>query len=128
MPRAKVVGGDEATRDLRRVTDRIAEAADLEAKRAGERLVSLVVPKVPRVTGALAGSLGVSTGAGVVEAGYDGSLPYTGYIEFGGSHGRPYVAAGRYLYPTAAAEPGRFRADAEQSATRTIRGYAWSRT
>jgi hypothetical protein len=123
--RLSVVGADEAFRDLARVVDRIGAAAEVEARRAGERLVSLVVPKVPRQTGRLAGSLTVDVLEGGAAAGYDGTAEYAGWIEFGGSHGRPYVDGGRYLYPTA--DPDAFVRALEASATDTIARYPWSK-
>lgn len=127
MPdRTELVGAEAAFRDLETVADRVAKAADLEARRASERLVSLVVPRVPKVSGALAGSLGVVDVGEGAAAGYDGSVAYAGYIEFGGFHGRPYVDEGRYLYPTATTEGDRFVADLEQTTERTIGGMSWS--
>jgi len=64
--------------------------------------------RVPVRSGRLRGSVevGRSVEGEGAEVGIGGGVPYAGWIEFGGTRGRPYVASGRYLYPTAlAAEP-----------------------
>ena len=86
----------------------------------------MVRSKVPRVKGWLAASVATIAapmfgGEGAAVGMGGGEVPYAGWIEFGGSRGRPLVAGGRYLSPTAehdndaarAAETVRRRPDKE---------------
>lgn len=54
---------------------------------------------VPRRSGRLAASIRAEVGVGEVDAlaAMGEGVPYAGWIEFGGSRGRPYVADGRYM-------------------------------
>lgn len=81
---------------------------------------------VPVQSGQLAGSVTVEVGPPVsVGIGAGAASEYAGWIEFGGTRGRPYVATGRYLYPAAdAAEPDVIAA-AEQAATTETKGMQW---
>jgi hypothetical protein len=121
----QVVGATEAFRDLERVVEKIDRAAELEARRQAERLVGLVVPKVPRVSGRMAASLAAVDTPGGAAAGYDGSAPWAGWVEYGGSRGRPYVSGGRYLYPTVDAKE--IEHELEQVAEHEIARYVWSK-
>ena len=121
----QVVGAREAFRDLERVVEKIDRSATLEARRQAERLVGLVVPKVPRVSGRMAASLAAVDTPGGAAAGYDGSAPYAGWVEYGGSRGRPYVRGGRYLYPTV--DASEVEHALEQVADDEIARFAWSK-
>lgn len=52
-------------------------------------------------------------------------VPYAGWIEFGGSRGRPYVAQGRYLYPTAKAAAGLLERAGAKAARIEIGRFHW---
>jgi phage gpG-like protein len=82
--------------------------------------------RVPHLSGQLAGSVTSSTddeGAGV---GYDGSVPYDAWIEFGGVRGRPHVPEGRYVYPTALDAQDEFAAIAADAAADSAGRFAWT--
>jgi hypothetical protein len=106
---------------LFRKIDRDADAA---FGRVADGVAGAVRGRVPHRTGRLAGSVeaqhgtdpGVGIGAGV---------PYAGWIEFGGTRGRPYVPTGRYLYPTALAAEPLLVAAGEITAQRNIGGMHW---
>lgn len=63
---------------------------------------------VPRRTGRLASSIRPASTQRTGQVAYSSPtrVPYAGWIEFGGSRGRPYVSRGRYLFPAAEAERG----------------------
>lgn len=126
-PRMEVVGARDAFADVARVVDKVAGDVEAVGVREAQRLVSLVVPKVPKVSGRMADSLGVEHELGGAAAGYDGSAPYAAYVEFGGSHGRPYVGDGRYLYPTARGPADAFERELAQVTDDEIRRYRWSK-
>ena len=62
-------------------------------------------------------AMGVSIGAGV---------PYAGWIEFGGSRGRPHIPEGRYLYPTALDSEAEFAEMAADAASDSVGRFSWS--
>lgn len=125
--REQIIGADEAFRDLKEVAGKINSAAVAEALQQARHLVPLVQAKVPKVTGRLRASLAaaLTTNRDGAIAGYNGRAPYAGWIEFGGSKGRPYAAEGRYLYPTA--EEANVTAALEDAAERTIGAFSWSK-
>ena len=99
-------------------------SADAAYGRVADGVAGVVRARVPHRTGQLAGSVeaihgdppGVGIGAGV---------PYAGWIEFGGTRGRPYIDAGRYLYPTAQAAEPLLVAAGELTAERDVKGMRW---
>ena len=54
-------------------------------------------------------------------------VPYAGWIEFGGSRGRPMVKRGRYVYPTALDSQPMAVLAARYAADTGIRGFSWPR-
>ena len=103
----------------------IERGAQSEFKRTADQTASLVSGRVPHRSGRLASSVrGQATpkGASVVMG---AGVPYAGWIEYGGGHGRPYVASGRYLEPTARAATPAFQHAAETAARNQIRGMRW---
>jgi hypothetical protein len=54
-------------------------------------------------------------------------VPYAGWIEFGGSRGRPMVKRGRYVYPTALGTQPQAVAAAAYAADESIGGFPWPR-
>lgn len=95
-------------KELQRALKAFDEGAkDLKAanKLAAEYVAKKAASKVPVLTGRMRASIRAAGQArgGLVRMG-KGSLPYAGPLEFGGYPGsRPYIAAGRYLFPTAKA-------------------------
>ena len=122
----EVVGLDELVTGAEDLAKRIGHSAGPAMEKGAGRAAELVRGSVPRLTGALASS--VTTGSDHEGQGYLGmgeGLPYAGWIEYGGTRGRAYVDAGRYLYPAAvAAEPALVVAASDQ-AKQEIGGYPW---
>lgn len=123
----ELVGLAEARRDLVRWADQLAPAIQERTVPFADRLAERVRGSVPVLTGMLASSVEVvpeltehgsriSLGAGV---------PYAGWIEFGGSRGRPLMPEGRYLYPAAVGAEDEFARLAEQTAEDTVRRFPW---
>jgi len=127
--RVEIVGGPQAMADLRRWADQVGPAVAKAAAPFAERVADTVRNRVPVLTGQLAGSVEASTddeaGPGVTVVMGDG-VPYAGWIEFGGSRGRPYVPEGRYLYPSAAAATDEYAQVASDAATDTVGRFPWS--
>jgi hypothetical protein len=125
----ELVGVAPAMRDIDRWADQLGPAVDREALAFGGQVAGRVTDRVPVLTGMLASSvdavdlggdeygIGVTMGEGV---------PYAGWIEFGGSRGRPFIPEGRYLYPTAMAAEDDWRREASDIADATARSYPWS--
>jgi hypothetical protein len=52
-------------------------------------------------------------------------IAYAGWIEFGGTRGRPYFPEGRYLFPTALEAEAEIVAAGEQAANKEIGAMRW---
>lgn len=125
-PAVKFIGADAAMDDLRDWTEHVAPAVAEAAEPLTQRVADVVSQRVPHLSGQLAGSLTTTRddeGAGV---GYDGSVPYDAWIEFGGSRGRDYVPEGRYIYPTAAEAGDEFAQLAGHAAAQSAERFPWS--
>lgn len=121
------VGVDDAMADLRRWADQVSPAvAKAAADPFAQRVADSVSARVPHLSGQLAGSIEATSDDESVAVGYDGSVAYDGWIEFGGTRGRPYVPDGRYLYPTALAAQDEFAQVAADAATETVGRFSWS--
>jgi len=84
---------------LRRLAARAPDVGRDAARDTATAVAARARAAVPHRSGRLAGSVGVDTdgdGAAVVA-----TAPYAGWIEYGGSRGRPYVSGGRYFGPAA---------------------------
>ena len=104
---------------------KIDTSADTAFGVVADHVAVAVRIRVPRRSGRLAGSVVATRDARGAEVGIGGGVPYAGWIEFGGTRGRPYVPTGRYLYPTAlAAEPVLVTAG-ELAAQREIGAMHW---
>jgi|SRR5580765_3085219 len=92
---------------------------------SAEQTASTVRARVPVKSGALRASVrDVMRGnVGRVEMG--AGLPYAGWIEFGGSRGRPRARRGRYEYPAAKRTERAFIKHCSDAATSEIRGMRW---
>jgi phage gpG-like protein len=121
-----LVGVDDAMADLRRWADEVAPAVAKAAEPFAARVAEQAAGAVPVVSGQLAGSIESSSDVDGVAVGYDGSVPYDGWIEFGGTRGRPYVSEGRYLYPTALAAADEFAQVASDAADDLAGRFSWS--
>jgi hypothetical protein len=97
----KLKGVDDLIRGARRLTDNVEDGARDVGRIVADQLAASARSSVPRLTGRLAGSVTsrVSPGAGTAMAGMGEGLIYAGWIEYGGSRGRPHVRA-RQRCPT----------------------------
>lgn len=94
--RAEVDDGD--VRRLKRETAQAAErSVAVSAPGAAGGLALHTRAVVPRRTGRLASSITVRPVPDGAEVRMGDGIPYAGWIEYGGTRGRPYVAKGRYL-------------------------------
>jgi bacteriophage HK97-gp10 putative tail-component len=96
-----------------------------EFKRTADQTASLVAARVPRRSGRLASSVRGETNVKGASVAMGAGVPYAGWIEYGGGHGRPYVASGRYLEPTAKAAAPAFQRAGETAARNQIRSMRW---
>jgi len=122
----KFVGDEAALADMRRWADQVAPAVAKAAEPFAQRVADVVAGRVPHLSGQLAASVEATSddeGAGV---GYDGSVPYDAWIEFGGSRGRPHVPEGRYLYPSAVDAQDEFATVAADAAADSVGRFSWS--
>ncbi len=111
-PTVEVVGLKALARDLAKASDPRAGEVLGYMKRAGVQAANPVADatrsSLPHDTGSLSGDVRVSanrTGA-TIRMGRK-SIPYAGWVEFGGTRhrphttSRPFIADGRYLFPAA---------------------------
>jgi len=117
------------TRELKRGAGRLAGNIDTAAqaafKRTADQAGTLVRSRVPHLTGRLAASVETDATDHGALVGMGAGLPYAGWIEFGGGHGRPYIATGRYVYPTALHSVATLQRAGEDAARSEIRRMAW---
>ena len=107
-PLAQVVGLKALIKDLSKMTDprsgAMVKAMVAAGKQSMDPIANAVRSAYPSDSGNLRGSVrqsGTRTGA-VVRVGSKAKVPYAGPVDFGGYPGdRPFIADGRYLYPTA---------------------------
>jgi hypothetical protein len=114
-PVVGIVGMAALRRDVNRMTDDVSGPLYAAIKRAGLQVAEPVaaavrarLPSGPRTTGRLQGDVRVGatrTGASVRMG--RKTVPYAGWVEFGGTRKRPwpserpFVKDGRYLFPAA---------------------------
>jgi hypothetical protein len=115
-------GIPELFRGSRDLFDKIEAAAPKSFGDVAERRARLARAAVPRASGALAGSVGTE-GPEVL---YGDGLPYAGWVEFGGTRGRPYMPEGRYFYPvTAIGIDAELESEATKTTVREVSKFAW---
>ena len=123
----EVRGIPELIDGTEKLTGRIGESAAEGLGRVADQAGGDVRGLVPHRTGKLAASvksrLAKSQKRSRVAIG--ARVPYAGWIEFGGTRGRPYVKAGRYLFPTALDAEPRAVTTCEKAADQEIRGFRW---
>jgi hypothetical protein len=115
-PVVGIIGAKALRKDLGRLADDVNGPLFRAMKRAGyasvQPIVGLTRSRLPSVSGNLSMSVrasGTKTG-GSVRMGR-ASVPYAGWIEFGGSRPdgstRQFIGSGRYLFPAAAGDASR---------------------
>jgi phage gpG-like protein len=106
---------------------RIPTNAEARFRTVADQVAAPARGRVPHRSGQLAGSVSVAAepdGASVgIGAGAAGA--YAGWIEFGGTRGRPYVGSGRYLFPTAEGAEPLLHAQGELAAREEIGRTLW---
>jgi hypothetical protein len=126
--KVEVIGVDELLRGLRRLFADISQTADEEFEAVVDRKASGVSGDVPRLSGRLAASVISERMRGGARVGMGGpGVPYAGWIEFGGTRGRPYYPQGRYLFPISLAAEPELKSAGERAASKEIRGFPWPR-
>ena len=124
---ATVRGIPELERGSKRLFTHIDTGAEQAFRSTAAQVAALIRARQPVVSGALAASAGTEPtdhGASVTLG--DG-VPYAGWIEFGGTRGRPYVPEGRTVYPTAEASKPMFERTGETVARAQIGAMVWPR-
>ena len=124
---ADVKGLSQLKKGTAELTEKIGETAGERLYRVAVQAGRDVQAQVPRKTGRFAASMKTSLAKSEKRSSIriGGRLPYAGWLEFGGTRGRPYMPQGRWLYPIAyAAEPQVVRA-ADQAAKDEIRSMRW---
>src|SRR5262245_23051380 len=92
----EIRGTTQLSRGMRTLSGNIDRAAASGFKSTADQVATMVRSRVPKRTGRLASSVqGLQATGGASVAMGDG-VPYAGWIEFGGGHGRAYLATGRY--------------------------------
>lgn len=124
--RVEVIGGPQAAADIRRWADQLGPAVARAAEPFAEKVADQVRGRVPVLSGQLAGSVDVVTDDEGVGVSLGDGVPYAGWIEFGGTRGRPYVPDGRYLYPTALAAQDEYADAAARAASDNAARFTWS--
>jgi hypothetical protein len=121
----EVRGLRELEHGARALFHNIDEGAEREFASTAEQVASMVRSRQPHRTGALAATVDAGPGEKGASVSLGGSLPYAGWIEFGGTRGRPYIATGRTLFPTAEAAAPMFGRAGETVARNEIRSMHW---
>ena len=136
-PQVGIVGVSALLRDLTKLGDPnvgdLAKAFSAAGKKAAEPVAALARSNLPKVDDTLSGDVrtsGTRTGA-TVRMGR-ASIPYAGWIEFGGARREPhysyrtYDARGRYLFPAA----GQLKSTAadlySKAAQEALDAYNWT--
>ena len=83
---------------VRNLNDRAPAVGADAARDAAEWVAGRARANFPRLSGRLAGSVGVEADRENEARVYVGA-PYAGFVEYGGTRGRAYVPDGRYLGP-----------------------------
>jgi hypothetical protein len=132
-PLADIVGLKALAKDLAKMSDPRAgimlKAMAQAGKESMDPIANAVRSAYPSLTGGLRGSVrtsGSRSGA-AVRVGTKAKVPYAGPVDFGGYPGeRPYIADGRYLYPTAKSLLNAAVQRYEQAIDRVCSDYQWS--
>lgn len=109
----QVTGLRELQRALKQLDVELPKEFRGRLKAVAERVAQIVRSRLPHVTGTMIRN--TKARATTKGAGISWRNIYSGPVEFGGwPRGRPYVAKGRYIYPTVDAERSMIEAEVEQ--------------
>jgi phage gpG-like protein len=122
-----VNGVTELITGSKRLVKQIDDNARHRFLTVADHAAGIVSTKVPHKTGRLASSITIepTNRSALLRMGQ--GVPYAGWIEFGGTRGRPMVKQGRYVYPTALSTQDTAVAAARYAADESIEGFAWPR-
>lgn len=124
----EVYGLDEFARGARELTGHIEHGATDALGPVADLVATLVRGRVPHDRGRLASTVAVRReGTRVAVQMGGGAAPYAGWIDYGGTRGRPYVDRGRYLHPAAESAESRAEQASEDAAKSEIRSMRWPR-
>jgi Bacteriophage HK97-gp10, putative tail-component len=123
--RVEVKGTDELARGARDLAGKVADAAGDVGRIVADQVAASARSSAPRLTGRLAASIAGRAEAETVSMSMGDGVPYAGWIEFGGTRGRPYVAEGRYLYGPAQARFDDYVRRLDAATQSEVRGYSW---
>lgn len=121
------VGGETAMADMRLWAEQVAPAVNKAADPLARRVADLVASRVPHLTGQLAGSVDTTSDDEGVGVSLGDGVEYAGWIEFGGTRGRPYVPEGRYLFPSALDAQDEYEQIASDAAGDSAGRFHWTR-
>jgi len=122
----KVRGVKQLSAGTERLFRNIDSATVHDAVRvSAEQTASTVRARVPVRSGALRASVRDVMRGKVGSVTMGAGLPYAGWIEFGGSRGRPKRTRGRFVYPTAKRTERAFIKHCSDAATSEIKGMRW---
>jgi len=117
-----VHGLPELFRGSRSLFGKIEKASDKTFADVADKRARIARGSVPRLTGALAGTV---TAEGS-EALFGGDLPYAGWVEFGGTRGRPYLPEGRSFFPaTTFHVEDELEREATKTTQREVGKFSW---
>lgn len=122
----KLDGADEAAAEIKRWADQLGPVIAKAADRFGDQVADTVRHRLPHLSGQLAGSVDVDTNDDGLDVSLGSGVPYAGWIEFGGTRGRPYVPNGRYLYPSALDAEAEFARLVGDAAADSVERFSWS--
>jgi hypothetical protein len=121
----KIRGIRELESGLARLARNIETAVPRDAVQpVAEQAASTIRGRVPRRSGALAGSVGVATRGNVSQVQMGGGLAYGKWIEFGSYKGRK-PAGGRYVLPTAKRTQNAFAKFCQTAVSQQISRMHW---
>ena len=133
---AQLVGWDALQNDIGRLA---AKDGDLDTalRQTAQQLAAgpaaTARSAVPITTGRMGGSITVATNqAGATVRMGGPSVPYAGFVDFGGRRQsphlteRPYQATGRYFFPAFAGLASQVQAPYENTAQATFNRYGWT--
>jgi hypothetical protein len=126
----QIVGLRELRLDLARLDKEYFTKAFVAAGvKVAEPLARRIRSALPSITGDLSGTVRVGkvrTGARIRVG--TASVPYAGPVEFGGHpEGRPYLAGGRYVFPTAQGQAATAAKAYTEEVQAAIDHYPWSK-
>jgi len=123
-PAIRVRGWPELAAGTHQLASNIEAETQQQFRAAADVTASRVRGGVPVVSGAMRADVGVEPGP-PVGVGYLGGVPYVGWIDFGGGHGRPYLAGGRYLFPAVRQAEPLVVAAAEHATQTEVKDMRW---